>query len=77
MFGLIAKFRSFLTEDTSGAVTVEWTVLTAMLVLSMAASMGTIATGIHIAAAAIEQNAALPANGTVFTLSAPGTVSGS
>lgn len=71
MFDLFAKFRSFLVSDTSGAVTPEWTVLTALLVLSMSASIGTMAAGIHIAAAAIEENAALPANGTVFDLSVP------
>lgn len=62
MLNAIGRIRHFLQNDESGAVTAEWTVLTAVLV-AMAASMSPIYATINMAADVIESTIELPGNG--------------
>jgi len=68
MYGIATKFKTFLKSDNSGAVTAEWTVLTGLLV-AMSASIGTVATGVNMAADVIEMTVEAPGNGIVSDLS--------
>lgn len=60
---IAAKIAKFLKSDTSGAVTVDFTVLTGMLVLSMAASIGTMSVGVHMTAELVQQTIEAPVSG--------------
>lgn len=48
------KIRNFLLEDTSGSVSSEWTVLTALLTVATISTVGTFSVGVHAVAHAIE-----------------------
>lgn len=68
MNNVIRRVQTYLVSDTSGAVTAEWTVLTAMLV-AMAASFSPIMVGVNMAADVVESQVELPANGLAMDLS--------
>ena len=57
---MLTKIKNFLLNDTSGAVTVDWTVLTLMLVVSMAASLGTMGASVHMLASVVTETAETP-----------------
>ena len=68
MNSVIRRVKTYLKSDISGAVTPEWTVLTAVLV-AMAASFAPIMVGVNLAAEVIESQVELPANGRSMDLS--------
>ena len=73
MLNVFGRIRHFLQNDESGAVTSEWTVLTALLV-AMAASMSPIYAGVNMAADVIESTIELPGNGMTIPSSDDGTM---
>lgn len=67
------RVKSFLIDDTSGAVTPEWTVLTALLV-AMAASLAPIYAGVNMVASVVESDIQVPINGQSTDLSMQATM---
>ena len=50
---ILDKIRTFIDDD-SGAVSVEWTVLTALLTIAIVSTLGTFTAGVHMVAYAVE-----------------------
>lgn len=50
---ILNKIRTFIKDD-SGAVSAEWTVLTALLTVACLSTLGTFTAGVHMVAYAVE-----------------------
>ena len=72
---IISKIGRFLTKDTSGAVSADWTVLTGAIMLGMTMTLGTFGAGIHVTADAI--TAKITDTVTVSATISDGTLPGS
>lgn len=73
---ILEKIRNYLVEDCSGAVTVEWTALTAALTIAAVSTMGTFGVGVHAVAFAIEQDVVIPSDAEIAADAASGEIGG-